>query len=841
MAATSSAMAPALTEATAASAAVGPHARDLLWRPEAGGRRRDLGPEQQPSLEGETAALRDRQAALWDRARRLCRRLQVVRARQVERHVRQQLAGLWRHLAPGAEPPSPPAPAPPPTARAAELRRLVGSATALLRAVQRDCDSDATDTGSGSSCCSSGSSNVGSGSSSSSCSSGGEEEEEETELLSQAGPGQPPRSPPPAPAGYQKAEWQWALERAAIICRWTWLQAQVSDLEYRIRQQTDIYKQLRANKGPVVLGEAQQPEDVIKQQGRMTDSLKVENSKGSWRLDSAPCSHSLELHNVDKQSSQLMQSLGSTIYPTPSFHPVNGTSSLPKDHTATCHINGVINCSRSNSLDNNSPTEETFNKRKRLDSSATSFSPYDSSCIAARIRPLCRYRKRKLLRTNTVSYLSRKPQKPLTMKCSCEWPHTCILCECKTSVKPIDVDTMTLKERIAVLDSGFHPILSLPHGSPLHLHFEALLKEDRLTYEALKMSPLIKGSQVLTATYPALAPSLSPINSPLKEGKHLKGSASSPSMFASSPQALKSSSLEHSLSPYIVDSSAVPSASQPSTSSALQTSKKKRSENSYDIDNIVIPMSMATAARVEKLQYKEILTPSWRLVESKEEETLNQIDSELEDTSDDAYRNRHTKYEELERARWDSWTAAAISHRRGNSRSSNKGEGRATQPVPATSLTISQPVSPDTAYHNFNDLAHSSTGTSSPEPCSLLQSLSIKDRTPVPSSCSEDTCSTTTDVGDDAAQIIQPWERRTFPLSDTSRQALLDQPHKLLPPVPKQWCSSRKPNPRTQNSSPESGPIPSSLPEGHFQANSSSCIEEFTSHECFSARLLKNR
>ncbi|XP_074139187.1 KAT8 regulatory NSL complex subunit 1-like isoform X4 [Sminthopsis crassicaudata] len=825
MAATSSAMAPALTEATAASAAVGPHARDLLWRPEAGGRRRDLGPEQQPSLEGETAALRDRQAALWDRARRLCRRLQVVRARQVERHVRQQLAGLWRHLAPGAEPPSPPAPAPPPTARAAELRRLVGSATALLRAVQRDCDSDATDTGSGSSCCSSGSSNVGSGSSSSSCSSGGEEEEEETELLSQAGPGQPPRSPPPAPAGYQKAEWQWALERAAIICRWTWLQAQVSDLEYRIRQQTDIYKQLRANKGPdhletqpwlrfaeaslykslrklwpgltgpVVLGEAQQPEDVIKQQGRMTDSLKVENSKGSWRLDSAPCSHSLELHNVDKQSSQLMQSLGSTIYPTPSFHPVNGTSSLPKDHTATCHINGVINCSRSNSLDNNSPTEETFNKRKRLDSSATSFSPYDSSCIAARIRPLCRYRKRKLLRTNTVSYLSRKPQKPLTMKCSCEWPHTCILCECKTSVKPIDVDTMTLKERIAVLDSGFHPILSLPHGSPLHLHFEALLKEDRLTYEALKMSPLIKGSQVLTATYPALAPSLSPINSPLKEGKHLKGSASSPSMFASSPQALKSSSLEHSLSPYIVDSSAVPSASQPSTSSALQTSKKKRSENSYDIDNIVIPMSMATAARVEKLQYKEILTPSWRLVESKEEETLNQIDSELEDTSDDAYRNRHTKYEELERARWDSWTAAAISHRRGNS----------------------------------------------PEPCSLLQSLSIKDRTPVPSSCSEDTCSTTTDVGDDAAQIIQPWERRTFPLSDTSRQALLDQPHKLLPPVPKQWCSSRKPNPRTQNSSPESGPIPSSLPEGHFQANSSSCIEEFTSHECFSARLLKNR
>ncbi|XP_020854863.1 KAT8 regulatory NSL complex subunit 1-like isoform X2 [Phascolarctos cinereus] len=872
MATSSSAMAPALTEAPAASAAAGPRAHDLLWRPEAGGRRQDLGPEQQPSLEGEAAALRGRQAALWGRARRLCRRLQVVRARQVERHVRQQLAGLWRHLAPGAEPPSPPAPAPPPSssARAAELRRLVGSATALLRAVQRDCDSDATDTGSGSSCCSSGSSSI--GSSSSSCSSGGEEEEEETVPQSQAGPGQPPRSPPPppAPAGYPTAEWQWALERAAIICRWTWLQAQVSDLEYRIRQQTDIYKQLRANKGPdylgtqpwlrfaeaslykslrklwpgltgpVVLGEAQQPEDLIKQQCRMIDSLKVENSKENWRIDSAPCSHSLEPHNVDKQSPQLMQSLGSPMYPTPSFYPINGASGLPKDHTATHHINGVINCSRSNSLDSNSHTEETLSKRKRLDSPATSLSPYDSSCIAARIRPLCRYRKRKLLRTNSVSYLSRKPQKPLTMKCSCEWPHACILCECKTSIKPIDVETMTLKERIAVLDSGFHPILSLPHGSPLHLHFEALLKEDRLTYEALKMSPLIKGSRVLTATYPVLTPSLSPTNSPHKEGRHIKGSAASPNMFASSPQTLKPSPSEHSLSPYIVDSCTAPSSSQPSTSSALQTSKKKRSENSYDIDNIVIPMSMATAARVEKLQYKEILTPSWRLVESKEKETLNQMDSELEDTSDDAYRNRHTRYEELERARWDSWTAAAISHRRGN-RSSNKGEGRGAQPVPAASLVVSQPVSPDTAYHNFNDLAHSSAGTSSPEPCSLLQSLSIKDRTPVPSSCSEDTCSTTTDIGDDAAQIVQPWERRTFPLSDTSCQALLDQPNKLLPPVPKPWCSSRKPNPRTQNSPPESRPIPGSLPEGHFQANSNSCIEEFTSHECFSSRLLKNR
>lgn len=38
------------------------------------------------------------------------------------------------------------------------------------------------------------------------------------------------------------------MERAAIISHWNWLQAHISDLEYRIRQQTDIYRQIRAGK-----------------------------------------------------------------------------------------------------------------------------------------------------------------------------------------------------------------------------------------------------------------------------------------------------------------------------------------------------------------------------------------------------------------------------------------------------------------------------------------------------------------------------------------------------------------------------------------------------------------
>ena len=37
--------------------------------------------------------------------------------------------------------------------------------------------------------------------------------------------------------------------------------------------------------------------------------------------------------------------------------------------------------------------------------------------------------------------------------------------------------------------------------------------------------------------------------------------------------------------------------------------RRRRGESSFDINNIVIPMSVAATTRVEKLQYKEILTP----------------------------------------------------------------------------------------------------------------------------------------------------------------------------------------------------------------------------------------
>ncbi|XP_053115767.1 KAT8 regulatory NSL complex subunit 1-like isoform X2 [Hemicordylus capensis] len=793
------------------------------------------------------AEARFRQSALWGRARSLRRRLRALQARQVERHVRQQLAGLARSVAAGrpgsrALPPAPallPSAGPAPASLGSELRQLAASATARLRAAQRACDSDATDSASvcssaSSGCCSS-SSSAGSSLCCSRSSSSPSSSSSDTES-----PDPPPRS---AAVGHHLAERQWAMERAAIICRWTWLQAQVSDLEYRIRQQTDVYKQLRANKGPVVLGDLQH-EDVLKQQNRL-GSPAVANSRrnkvlppssshlkvptGDRQCDLSPCIPSYLTQNTEKQNSRLAQSLRNLVCQSPSCTPINGSPEPPKACTSPHQVNGISNCfntcSTSNNTQDGGGTDRILKKPKQLNNSLPATSSLDNSCVAARIRPICRYRKRRLVRVNAVSHLSRKPQKPLAMKCSCEQPSSCILCDCKASIQTIDAETMSLEERVALLDSGFHPILSFSHGNPLHLHFEALLREDHRLNHKLKNW----GMKGLNNNICSSALSAS--------GSLLKESVSH-NLFIPSPQTHKPSPLHHVPSLCPESGTPPPSNQVPGNSMAMGNSvlpaKKKKVECSYDINNIVIPMSMAAATRVEKLQYKEILTPSWRMVDPKELETSEEVGSELEDTSDEVYLNHHQKFEELERTRWDSW-AGNISHKRGN-RGSNKGDGR----------WIPQPGSPDTGspYLNHLQCVNSLTGSLSPELPNVVQPILMKGKSRGSLSFSEDTSFSIPEMDDDI-QNIQPWELRTFPLSDKEYQALQNPPHEALgkqTSAIQQWDSGSNRGLRTNNiNSSACNPREPFMSSWQMQSSSSKHQEELAGQHCITPRLINHR
>ncbi|XP_072324221.1 KAT8 regulatory NSL complex subunit 1-like isoform X2 [Scyliorhinus torazame] len=856
-----------------------------------------------------------KQAEIRSRAHRLCKRLQVVQAKQVERHAQQQLAGLVGHSlkrfsssftesfinnsssnnkhkntlhgnstllvgssllrsfprtdleggggdahfglasclrsgggskcllsSPNGD-----------TfsgfvkdrAVSEDLLKLVSNVTAKLRTSERAFDSDATESSSG------GETDVEEAGTS------GAKFEHRHALL------------------HRRSEWRWAMERAAIVNRWTWLQAQVSDLEYRIRQQTDIYRQIRANKGPVVLGEPQLPEDLMKNQCRLvtTTTTSVVGSQGpeaysnsmssevkvpnpNNRCELSPCSPSLLLRNIDKQSSRLTQSLGNLICPSsPSCSSPSSSSLLSKVCTPPRQLNGLLNSPLDNSSLDSSDTEEILWKRPRLDGLTIPSSPPDNSCVAARVRPVRRYRKRRLVRSNLACYLGRKAQRPLSVKCSCDWPNVCILCGSKTLMQTMDQPSMSPQERVAIMEPCYHPILSLPQDTPLHVHFEALLKQEEHQKPPQKSKSLKSFSQVrqrpqdtakkvcqkhasslLTSvkyvqsrngsekvfkqrldhwqptSKTEIDPFMDKLNAQMKKQRssvhlalnkrHKAASSSSPSSL--NPQTPKSTSMMH-LSPLYTDTLPSVMHSQPASSTtSAPSARRKRGESSFDINNIVIPMSMAAAARVEKLQYKEILTPSWRVadVEQSKLQNCKLEDDQYEDMSDEAFLNRHSKCEEMERSRWCLW-ASSSSARRG-SRSSNKADGRSTPQPQQANPTTPQPMSPDSGFHLLNDYpqTHSFTGPVSPETYSSLNSFPSKDRIRV-LSFSEDTRSSTPEVTDEEVQMVQPWEPRIFPLSTEGMELLKGHTNSLSEsryerPKDLHWPSANKPGIRTE-------------------------------------------
>ncbi|KAK1789152.1 hypothetical protein P4O66_015096, partial [Electrophorus voltai] len=98
--------------------------------------------------------------------------------------------------------------------------------------------------------------------------------------------------------------------------------------------------------------------------------------------------------------------------------------------------------------------------------------------------------------------------------------------------------------------------------------------------------------------------------------------------------------------------------------------RRKNGENVYSINNIIIPASLTACSKVDKLQYKDILTPSWRLVDivplvQKEEEEEEDLEKarmlgvssppQVEVLSDEVFSHRHQGCEGRERLHWDYW------------------------------------------------------------------------------------------------------------------------------------------------------------------------------------------
>nr|XP_048301868.1 KAT8 regulatory NSL complex subunit 1 isoform X1 [Myodes glareolus]XP_048301869.1 KAT8 regulatory NSL complex subunit 1 isoform X1 [Myodes glareolus]XP_048301870.1 KAT8 regulatory NSL complex subunit 1 isoform X1 [Myodes glareolus]XP_048301871.1 KAT8 regulatory NSL complex subunit 1 isoform X1 [Myodes glareolus] len=752
-----------------------------------------------------TALLR-RQADIEIRARRLQKRLQVVQAKQVERHLQHQLGGFLEKtlsklpnleslrsrsqlmLTRKAEAALRKAASETTTSEglsnflksdsiSEELERFTASGIANLRCSEQAFDSDVTDS-----------------------SSGGESDIEEEELTR----ADPEQCHVPLK---RRSEWRWAADRAAIVSRWNWLQAHVSDLEYRIRQQTDIYKQIRANKGLIVLGEAPFPDHTT---DLFSLSSEVKTDHGTDKLIES-------VSQPSENHSHISESLSTKS--CGALRPVNGVVNSLQPVLAD-HVPG-----------DSSDAEEQLHKKQRLNLVSSSS---DGTCVAARTRPVVNCKKRRLVRPSSIVPLSKKVNRNSNTRSGCDINPSCALCGSGSiNTMPPEIHyEAPLLERLSQLDSCVHPVLAFPDDVPTSLHFQSMLKSQWQNKPFDKIKPTKKFSLKHRAPMPCslsdpvrkdrhklvnsflttaklshhqtrpdrthrqhlddvgtvpmvervTAPKAErllnlppPVHDPNHSKMRLRDHSSERSEVLKHHTDMSSSSYltathHPSHSPLVRQLSTSSDTSTPTNSgsqvaaSTSQPVRRRRGESSFDINNIVIPMSVAATTRVEKLQYKEILTPSWREVDLQSlKGSPDEENEEIEDLSDAAFAALHAKCEEMERARW-LWTTSVPPQRRG-SRSYRSSDGRTTPQLGSANPSTPQPASPDvSSSHSLSEFSHGQSPRSPISPELLSAPLTPVARDSLRHLANEDTRCSTPELGLDE-QSVQPWERRTFPLA----------------------------------------------------------------------------
>nr|NP_001163622.1 non-specific lethal 1, isoform E [Drosophila melanogaster]NP_001262613.1 non-specific lethal 1, isoform P [Drosophila melanogaster]ACZ94918.1 non-specific lethal 1, isoform E [Drosophila melanogaster]AGB95993.1 non-specific lethal 1, isoform P [Drosophila melanogaster] len=190
----------------------------------------------------------------------------------------------------------------------------------------------------------------------------------------------------------RRAVWRYSRDRAAIALRWSWLCSQLTDLEMKIRQHSDLYMDLTQSKGEI------------------------------------------QLESTAKTSPSLAQ-------------PANGIKEEPGS---------------------------------------------DYLCSRARPLVLSEFRKRKLFQTTNMHTISKKAARPSNIKCGCQWPQVpCTLCTGRTDpTAPRDlVETMMPQNRVALLDAGYHPVLSFASDVSQSVHLEAVARQPDWQYRVMRSQP----------------------------------------------------------------------------------------------------------------------------------------------------------------------------------------------------------------------------------------------------------------------------------------------------------------------------------------------------------------
>jgi len=274
------------------------------------------------------------------------------------------------------------------------------------------------------------------------------------------------------------------------------------------------------------------------------------------------------------------------------------------------------------------------------------------------------------------------------------------------------------QERTSRLDGGFHSRLSFKNDVSLSFLLEEALRKQRINTKVTISKPTKKkkkqkikegtGNNELNEKQPAankrsLAERFRSRNERQKydDMSRKRSSGLEPSGHGGrSRKSRKLSESEESWKPSTPTELNSPFSQNLSSSAFFPLKRKKNSSGaSYDINNIVIPYSMAASTRVERIQYKEIPTPGWRSAHR----CFNEIEEsdEYEKTDDEAYTERHMKCEVNEKKKFADCYRHTVVRRRPNHLSESTASG---PPSPLVSDEL-RPVCPTTPIDSPQTLA----------------------------------------------------------------------------------------------------------------------------------------
>nr|XP_046260913.1 KAT8 regulatory NSL complex subunit 1-like protein isoform X2 [Scatophagus argus] len=640
-----------------------------------GGRVNSEQPASRAALEETVKQKVSRQTGLQSRAQRLQRRLQALLGEHAVLHCSHQLEGLKRHyqlgsvsldspdsVHPGIQAPQAdckPSFTWPDSSTASssstELREFSRSSQAVLRGLQEALDSEAT------------------------ASSSSDEDQEEDKTYGNT---------KTSPVG--SFEGSWLEERAELGSRWSWLQLRLAELEGRIQQLVELHKHIRSTKGGVVLAESQPLTDRQIQQTLLREMAGLSCTASD--ADTEPCSPTRLLHNIERQSAQLSQIVNSLMPPL-SFSPLSKQPQI---------------CKGKRAFPSGQSGDDAFvpgsSKRRRL--GTRRLIKADVSCVCARTRPLVTYHKPRLFAVST--YNPSSPQDLGKSTCTLSSSLSSSSCSCCSSCDPVvlcsDPDCSSgSAQSFRTPSSTPHPVLSPSFDTILsHPLKMALAREEwcqrPLVVNVQPSSPACYSRRSSTPLHNShklhkrrtrhhesrtrqSVMGLSPIGTAYcGQSQHRRASRRKKTqrhihrLVEDEEDALYQLCDTEDSSDEVLEQSYTHGTRKQASQGFV---RKRQGVSMYNINNVVIPVSLA---KVEKLPYKDILTPSWRVVDREAEKAEHDEEGQVEDLADEVFAQRHLGLEQREKLRWGSWgkrKCCRLSKRSG-SRLSGGGGGMCT-------------------------------------------------------------------------------------------------------------------------------------------------------------------